>query len=118
MHITSGGSDLARKLIDIYFSLFQLILEGKLGHAADLRAAREQKAAAQKGKGKKGKKPRTFRQPARPASTGQAGKPSAPPTKGQDVSLASSAARDMFSRACCSHMKVWDTAWTLGRASH
>ena len=31
---SEGGSPLAHKLIDLYFSLFALILEGKMGHAA------------------------------------------------------------------------------------
>lgn len=42
--VLAGGSALAQKLVDIYFTLFKLILEGKLGHASELAAAREEKA--------------------------------------------------------------------------
>jgi hypothetical protein len=41
----SGGSALAEKLINIYFTLFKLILEGKLGHGGKLIAAKEAKQA-------------------------------------------------------------------------
>jgi ribosome biogenesis protein MAK21 len=44
-----GGFALAQKLIDIYFSLFRLLLEGRLGNAA---AREQQKADAAKSKGK------------------------------------------------------------------
>ncbi len=50
-----GGSALAKKLIGIYFTLFQLILEGKVGHAHELKASMEAQQAA-KGKGKGGTK--------------------------------------------------------------
>lgn len=49
----TGGSALAEKLVDIYFTLFKLILEGKLGHTSELLAAKEAKAA---NKGKKAEK--------------------------------------------------------------
>jgi len=39
---TTGGSDLAKRLIDIYFTLFKMILEGHIGRAAA--AAKEQEA--------------------------------------------------------------------------
>ncbi|KAK9820060.1 hypothetical protein WJX72_005600 [[Myrmecia] bisecta] len=42
---SEGGSALAKKLIDVYFGLFKLILEGQVGHAASLARAREAKAA-------------------------------------------------------------------------
>ncbi|KAK9819570.1 hypothetical protein WJX81_001337 [Elliptochloris bilobata] len=41
-----GGTALAQKLLDVYLSLFQLILDGRLGHAAEAAAARFAKAAA------------------------------------------------------------------------
>jgi ribosome biogenesis protein MAK21 len=48
-----GGSALAQKLIDIYFSLFRLLLEGKLGNAAARQQQKEEAAAAaRKGKGR------------------------------------------------------------------
>ena len=34
MPYCAGGSDLAKRLIDIYFTLFKLILEGHIGRAA------------------------------------------------------------------------------------
>ena len=43
-HATAGGGDLAKKLIDIYFTLFQMILEGHIGRAAG--AAKQQEAKA------------------------------------------------------------------------
>ena len=33
---------MAKKLINIFFDLFRLILEGKLGHASELRLAKEE----------------------------------------------------------------------------
>lgn len=51
----AGGTALAQKLVDIYFTLFKLILEGKLGHGSELSAAREAKAQAKHRKpGKRG----------------------------------------------------------------
>jgi ribosome biogenesis protein MAK21 len=47
-----GGSALAQKLIDIYFSLFRLLLEGRLGNAAVRQQQQDEAAAAQKGKGR------------------------------------------------------------------
>jgi hypothetical protein len=44
---SEGGPALARKLIDIYFSLFKLLLEGRLGHAA---ARHAEQAQAQQGR--------------------------------------------------------------------
>ena len=41
----AGGGKLAEKLIDIYFTLFKLILEGRLGHAAEVKQHQEQKQA-------------------------------------------------------------------------
>jgi ribosome biogenesis protein MAK21 len=37
-----GGSDLAKKLIDVYFSLFKLIMQGKMGRAAAMAAQQQQ----------------------------------------------------------------------------
>ena len=51
----AGGSALAEKLVETYFTLFKLILEGKLGHAGQLAAAKEEKASLP---GKKGAKPK------------------------------------------------------------
>lgn len=42
---SEGGSDLAQKLINIYFSLFKLLLEGKLGTAAARRQQQQQQPA-------------------------------------------------------------------------
>jgi ribosome biogenesis protein MAK21 len=47
-----GGSALAQKLIDIYFSLFRLLLEGRLGNAAVRQQQQDEAAAARKGKGR------------------------------------------------------------------
>lgn len=43
---------MAKKLIGIYFTLFQLILEGKVGHAHELKASQEAQETP-KGGGKK-----------------------------------------------------------------
>lgn len=50
-----GGSALAQKLIDIYFSLFKLLLEGKLGNAAVWRKQEHQQQQQQQRRGKGGK---------------------------------------------------------------
>jgi len=42
----AGGAALAQKLLDVYLTLFQLILDGRLGHAAEAAAAAASKAAA------------------------------------------------------------------------
>jgi len=67
---TENGAKLARKLVDIYFSMFALILGGKLGTAATMKTQAEEAAAAAAsigdkknnkkggGFGKKGKKGR------------------------------------------------------------
>jgi ribosome biogenesis protein MAK21 len=67
---TENGAKLARKLVDIYFSMFALILDGKLGTAATMKTQAEEAAAAAAsigdkknnkksgGYGKKGKKGR------------------------------------------------------------
>ena len=39
----AGGPALARKLVDLYFGLFQLILKGSLGRAADAERERQAK---------------------------------------------------------------------------
>lgn len=44
--MVAGGSALARKLVEIYFSLFRLILEGRLGHGRQLASAAQAKAQA------------------------------------------------------------------------
>ena len=52
-----GGGALAEKLVETYFTLFKLILEGKLGHAGQLAAAKEDKGSTYHGKnGKAGGK--------------------------------------------------------------
>lgn len=45
----AGGSDLAKRLIEIYFTLFKLILEGQMGRAAAT-AKEEEAKKATKGK--------------------------------------------------------------------
>lgn len=63
----AGGSALAKKLINTYFTLFHLILEGKAGRAAEIQAVRQSQAEKQRGKvGKQDKKGRhePKRQPA------------------------------------------------------
>uniref|UniRef100_A0A383VK77 CCAAT-binding factor domain-containing protein n=1 Tax=Tetradesmus obliquus TaxID=3088 RepID=A0A383VK77_TETOB len=47
-----GGTALAQKLVDIYFSLFRLLLEGRVGNAAVRQQQAEEAAAARKGKGR------------------------------------------------------------------
>lgn len=47
-----GGSALAQKLIDVYFSLFKLLLEGRLGTAAARQEQQQQQKGGGKGKGK------------------------------------------------------------------
>lgn len=51
-----GGSALAQKLVDIYFSLFKLLLEGHLGNAATRQQQQEQVAGSKPGKGASHKK--------------------------------------------------------------
>lgn len=48
-----GGSALAEKLIDIYFSLFKLLLEGRLGNAAARQQQQKQQHKGKYGKGGK-----------------------------------------------------------------
>lgn len=43
--VATGGSDLARRLIEIYFTLFKLILEGQVGRAAATAKEEEAKKA-------------------------------------------------------------------------
>lgn len=55
---SEGGAALASKMIDLYFTLFKLVLDGKLGTAAELAKAaneRNQKRAQERAT-KKGKK--------------------------------------------------------------
>ena len=53
--VGAGGSALAKKLVEIYFSLFRLILEGRLGHGGQLASAAQAKAqAARRGPPRKG----------------------------------------------------------------
>jgi ribosome biogenesis protein MAK21 len=47
---TRGGSALATKLIDIYFTLFRLTLDHKIGHAAEREAHATAKQGAPRGK--------------------------------------------------------------------
>lgn len=53
---TENGAKLARKLVDIYFSMFALILDGKLGTAATMKTQAEEAAAAISSGDKKKKK--------------------------------------------------------------
>ena len=46
MLLSAGGSDLAKRLIDIYFTLFKMILEGHIGRAAAAVKQQEAKAPA------------------------------------------------------------------------
>lgn len=43
--VGAGGGSLARRLVDLYFTLFKLIMEGKVGTAASLAGAAKEKAA-------------------------------------------------------------------------
>ncbi|CAL8467747.1 g7285 [Coccomyxa elongata] len=66
-----GGTALAQKLVDIYFTLFKLILEGKLGHGSELAAAREAKAQAKHKKpGKRGPSEQRHAKPLAAANKG------------------------------------------------
>ena len=44
--VRAGGGDLAKKLIDVYLTLFQLVMTGKVGHAAAAQRAAEERAEA------------------------------------------------------------------------
>ena len=44
---SAGGVSLARRLVDVYFTLFKLVMEGKLGTAASLAAAQRAKKQKQ-----------------------------------------------------------------------
>jgi len=88
--VLAGGSALAKKLISIYFTLFQLILEGKVGHAHELKATQEaQQAARGKGGAKKGGPKKKQRWKARPGGgkgapgVANPGKPEAAPHPSQ-----------------------------------
>ena len=61
---SAGGSTLARKLVDLYFTLFKLIIEGRLGTSASLAAAEQEKEnrEAQKRASKRGKKSASYLQ--------------------------------------------------------
>ena len=45
------GSAVAKKLIGLYFTLFKLILQGKIGQAHELQAKKEEQDAQKGGKG-------------------------------------------------------------------
>ncbi len=53
--------------METYFTLFKLILEGKLGHAGQLAAAKEEKASAPGRKGGKAGSKGSHRKSSRPA---------------------------------------------------
>ena len=59
----SGGSAVARKLISLYFSLFKLILEGKIGQAHELQVRKEAQEAQKPGKQAASKKKRWKERP-------------------------------------------------------
>lgn len=42
----SGGSALASKLLHVYFTLFKMLLSGRIGYAAEADRKRQDKAAA------------------------------------------------------------------------
>ena len=70
---------MAKKLVNIFFNLFRLILEGKLGHASELRLAKEEqksKHVSKKG-AKQGKRsqrpPGQNNNQAKPRAQGQTG---------------------------------------------
>lgn len=46
IYVTAGGGDLAKQLISVYLTLFQLIMSGKVGHAAAAHRAAEERAEA------------------------------------------------------------------------
>lgn len=62
--LLAGGSALAKKLINIYFTLFQLILEGKVGRTADKLEAEKEKEKKPKKNGQAHKKKHSKRQAA------------------------------------------------------
>eukprot|EP00877_Chromochloris_zofingiensis_P004217 jgi/Chrzof1/13797/Cz08g12230.t1 len=51
---SEGGSALAQKLIDIYFSMFRLIMEGQMGKAATMKRQQQEKQRVLKKTGVKG----------------------------------------------------------------
>ena len=50
----AGGSALAEQLVNVYLSVFQLIMRGQIGHAAELRHTADAKAEAAKKSAKAG----------------------------------------------------------------
>ena len=58
-----GGSAVAKKLISLYFSLFKLILEGKIGQAHELQVRKEAQEAQKPGKKVVSKKKRWKERP-------------------------------------------------------
>lgn len=63
-----GGAELPRKLVDIYFTLFRLVLDKEIGVAAELKAAHEAKGedggkSGKEGKDGKGTEPKASRKP-------------------------------------------------------
>ena len=91
--VASGGAALAQKLVDIYLTLFRLILEGHLGNAAAASRAREQKAASSRAKGR-------WRQPVPARSKPQ--KPAPMPKLQPEVSLTCSPAPLVYIQGACS----------------
>jgi ribosome biogenesis protein MAK21 len=61
-----GGAELAQRLVDVYFGLFRLLLEGRVGHAAERAAAAAAAGAAHSG--------RSTRSPTGPAARGRGGR--------------------------------------------
>ena len=57
-NVWSGGSAVAKKLIGLYFSLFKLILQGKIGQAHELQVRKEAQEAQKPGKKAASKKKR------------------------------------------------------------
>lgn len=54
----AGGSAVAKKLICLYFALFKLILQGKVGQAHELQAKKEEQQDKKRGKGVEKRKTR------------------------------------------------------------
>lgn len=64
-NVNKGGGELPRKLIDIYFTLFRLVLNKEIGVAAELKAAQDIKdeEEAASGKSKKTSAHKASRKP-------------------------------------------------------
>ena len=77
IHADAAGSPLAAKLIGMYFMLFHLVLEGKVGHSAEAEKKREAEKQS-KGKSQKKKTGKKAKHPHRSPKNGAKPKPSTP----------------------------------------